>query len=85
MKVDLKALQGNLIDSVNALATLLDKRPTSVDSIIIDDAYDLERLFNEMRNDAVMLCGLIDPTDNKSILDDPEIKIKELDYDKYEE
>lgn len=84
MKVNLLGLQNSAIESINNLQDVLDRQTCINHEFVRVPIDELEKAFNELRNDLVLLAGLIDPETGKSALDNENVKIRELDYYKYE-
>lgn len=82
MNVSINGLQASLFASSNKLNKFLQQsNPDEMYQLKINDAYRLQEIVNELTNDIVMACAIIDPETGKSFLDDETVKVEHLDYD----
>lgn len=85
MQADFNGLRKNMVDSFNTLVTELENTGTTSQSFLLVNPYVIERILNSLRTDIVFICGIINPEDGKSILDDEDFKLKDYSFDEDED
>lgn len=82
MQLDFDGFRKNMVEDYESIVEQLNKSEVIDDSRITVDAEALEVRLIELRNDIVMLCGIINPETGKSLVDRASFKIDNWSFDK---
>lgn len=81
MRVNIDGLRQNLADSFGEVVNELQSSRIYKDQLLVSGER-LEKRLNNLRNDIVIICAIINPATGKSILDDEAFNVASFDFDK---